>query len=544
MAPPRLFLLLGVYAAGLLIACLAVNGQVSVDRGAEARGERILSTWRKGERSQRVVAPATGALPTLKCGEGCTLAVDQLVDRAPLPSGHPLALTFSLVPGKDGLAVRFGERWAYATPDDLVSWGASQGHTRFGRANIKFGMAGIAKAVDRLAAELGTSPEALVDEGEFQRIVVRPANGDRRRAYPREAVEVSHASVLHALTHAGHYLARNLTRDGRLNYLVDVVSGRRKRGGGYPRLGGASFFLAEVAAYTQDAALSAAAVRAAAGIRDLATGKCGEHDCVGTRSRVVLGGSAVTLAAYAELVRTGIDPGFLEPARRLAAFIRSQQRPDGEFMHVYDRKAGKAIDEQHQYYSGESAVALGRAYLVTRDPRDLEAAQRAVDYMTRERWQFFGSRYFFGNEHWTCQALQELWRYGPKPEALDFCLRYNAFSRFIQHPNGGYNLNPVHPARSSETGSRTEAASATLHVAAAAKSPAEATLAAQTKAGVGYLIANQFTPGPTHLMKHPERVRGGLPGDLVDFWVRVDFVQHAGAGMLRYLRYLDLKAKG
>jgi hypothetical protein len=98
--------------------------------------------------------------------------------------------------------------------------------------------------------------------------------------------------------------------------------------------------------------------------------------------------------------------------------------------------------------------------------------------------------------------------------------------------------------RVTETGSRTEAAAATLRVATAAGvNPAElAILHEQVKRCVAYLLGYQFDPGPKHLMQKPEAVIGGLPGSKVDLQSRIDFAQHAGAGMLRYLRYLESQA--
>ena len=52
-----------------------------------------------------------------------------------------------------------------------------------------------------------------------------------------------------------------------------------------------------------------------------------------------------------------------------------QQRPDGEFMHRYDRLRRRPIDTQGWlYFSSEAPLALARAYAVTGDPADLEAA--------------------------------------------------------------------------------------------------------------------------------------------------------------------------
>jgi hypothetical protein len=244
---------------------------------------------------------------------------------------------------------------------------------------------------------------------------------------------------------------------------------------------------------------------------------------------------------YAAIIRAGWDNSYRADMDALLTFLHSQQRPDGELKHFYNRKTKQPLDRQTQYVNGQAALAFATAYGITQDPKDLKAAKRTVRYTTRVGWDFFGSRYFFGNEHWTCQAVAALMPYDPDPADLDFCLRFNAFSRNIQTPEGGYNLNPIHVPRVTETGSRTEAAVATLRAATAAGVDAAelAVLHAQVKSCLAYLLGFQFDPGPTHLMQNPKVMQGGMAGSKVDLQSRIDFVQHAGAGMLRYLRYLD-----
>lgn len=81
-------------------------------------------------------------------------------------------------------------------------------------------------------------------------------------------------------------------------------------------------------------------------------------------------------------------------------------------MHVYDRTARRPVDEQLLFFSGEATLALARAHRITHDAADLEAARRALSYLVGPAWNFFGNRYYFGEEHWTCQAVEELWDRG------------------------------------------------------------------------------------------------------------------------------------
>jgi hypothetical protein len=233
----------------------------------------------------------------------------------------------------------------------------------------------------------------------------------------------------------------------------------------------------------------------------------------------------------------------------LAAFLRSQQRADGEFMHRYDRDAGRPIDVQGLYYSGEAALALSRAHLVSGDARDLDAASRALARLVGADWSFFGSRYYFGEEHWTCQVMDDLWSRAPDPQALDFCLRWQAYQRRLQFgpgdtpydADGAYGAGPLVTPRLTPVGSRSEAGIATLDAAKRAGiSPGErAELERQMRRALAQLLRHQLRPrlrpSQRHLFADPEAIDGAMPGSEVDWQLRIDYAQHTGSALIRWL---------
>jgi hypothetical protein len=50
-----------------------------------------------------------------------------------------------------------------------------------------------------------------------------------------------------------------------------------------------------------------------------------------------------------------------------------------------------------------------------------------------------------------------------------------------------------------------------------------------------FVVRAQLRPGARHLFAHPERVEGAFPGSAVDLQLRIDYVQHAGSMMIRWL---------
>src|SRR5262249_20854615 len=113
----------------------------------------------------------------------------------------------------------------------------------------------------------------------------------------------------------------------------------------------------------------------------------------------------------------------------IAAFLRSQQLENGDFMHFYSVKEQHPINVQVEYYTGEAAFALSRVARISGDPRDLEAAKRALSFLVARSPWFIGAHYFWGPEHWTCQVMEDLWQRAPDARALRFCLDWQAANR-------------------------------------------------------------------------------------------------------------------
>jgi hypothetical protein len=341
------------------------------------------------------------------------------------------------------------------------------------------------------------------------------------------------------------YLARNQRGDGSFSNLLNATTGEAPAGEpeiNWPRHGGATLTLAQWAARTHDRTTADAAVRAAK-LLQAHTGACGALRCVGDQTKVDAGSSALALLAYLALSNAGISHDFDADIAALTKFLRSLQRPDGEFMHVFDREQGRALDVHYRYYSGEIALALARAARFLNDAGAQQAASHALQRHTRR--SLIVNRYFFGQEHWTCQALEALWERAPDRHALAFCLDHEAFLRVQQDHGhvldafgGGFAPHPFAPPRMAATGSRTEGALATLATArAAGESPAQlAALERQARAGLAFILRHQFTPGPTHLFRDPARVRGGIPGSPTDFTIRIDYQQHVVGAIVRWLR--------
>jgi hypothetical protein len=516
----------------------------------------VASVWRGGELVARALLP-TGAghdpsIDEALATAGGELVLESIVGEGPIVARPQVVFALSLVSGHDGVMGQLDGVTAYVTPDDLLAHRAYDRGTRLFGVDLPTG-ADTPVLFALLAERLHATARRVESEAVLHRI--RVARTTPLRADPPWAHADEHSlspdMVRGAAFDAALYLARNIRDDGHFHYLVEATSGKELAGYDWPRHGGATFFLAQAADHFHDPRLATACLRAASLMRDRAVSLCGDGACIGTDSKVDLGSSALGLLAFVEIARTGLDPTYADLILRLSRFIRAQQRPDGEFMHEYDRRQGRPVDVQYVYYSGEATLALSRAYARTHDPADLAAATRGLAHLVGPAWRFFGDRYYFGEEHWTCQAMADLWAYAKNPAALDFCGRWQAYNRRLQYRDGetpydavgGIGVGSFATPRLTPVASRCEAGVATLDVLLrehpGRRDSAVRDLERQQRRALALLVRRQLRPGPTAILANPERVYGAMPGSEVDLALRIDYAQHAGSAMLRWI---DLEA--
>jgi len=537
------------WAIGTAIACAVVHGAFALDVDESRPRAVIASVWSEGVLVSQTVLARTGE-PSPRIDEalashpGATLVYESVVADGPVVRQPEVALAMSFLPGRDGVSATVGDRTAYVTPDELLSKQAYDKGVTLSGVQLTIGL-DMPIALALLSERLGITVPDLLEHARLRRIrVARTIPGQPpRRAFTAE--NVTDSDIRAAAIAAGHYLGRGVDAQGRFRYLVDAPTNRTLGGYDWPRHAGATYFVAQIAELSHDSNAAYAALRAAGYLRDHAMIACGEHRCIGEGSRVDVGSTALTVLAFVEVARAHLDHSYKLVVPELTAFLRAQQRPDGEFMHEYDRDANRPVDVQLLYYSGEAALALSRAHSLLGDPRDLDAASRALAHLAGGAWSFFGSRYYWGEEHWTCQAMDDLWEAAPNRKALDFCLSWQAFCRKLQYGpgdtpfdgDGAYGFGPLVTPRLTPAGSRTEAAIATLEAARhAGVAPDElAALEGQIRRSLALLLRQQFRPGPKHLFADPGAVNGAMPGSEVDWQLRIDYAQHAGSAMVRWL---------
>jgi hypothetical protein len=535
-----LVLLLGAYVAVLVTACLGLISWMAVDDTATEPLYSVVTVWQDGVRQRRTVTRPAEQVP-VRAEPSQTVVIEDVVDTGPVPSPVPLLFGMSVVSGRDGIEATYRGRTARVTADDLLKAEAYAHLTPIG--GIPFRQSVDAERVLALLAhELGTTPIELGLNGSFRRLVMR-------KRPPPSMPQVTRENLRESAISAGRYLARNVLPDGSYRYEVNALTGEETPDYNWPRHSGATWYLADVAAYQKGDDLVEPARRAAGHLVEHTLRDCGKHRCIAADERADLGSSALALLAFVELRHAGFAPELTAPIRELSEFIVSMQRPDGEFMHFYERSTQTRVDVQVPYYSGEATFALGRAARALGEPRYLDAARRALERLVDPPFWYVGWRYFWGSEHWTCHAMNELWSRAPNPKALDFCLRWQESVRDLAIEgraaapefDSATSAGPLAPPMLTGTSSRIEAAVSTLDAAKRAGIDAREIERLETgiRRSLAFLMRFQLSPGPRHLMPEPDKMHGGVPASPVDLRVRIDYPQHAGTALLHYLRLLE-----
>jgi len=517
---------------------------------------RVANAWKDGVAvARRVLANGEGP-EALAAPPGATVILEEGIADAPM-SSLPGFFELGVVPGRDGILTTVGDRTSIMTVDELMSARAYD-HTQM------FAEAGLGLGVDRAvvlataAKELGMSARDVDARASWKRIRFERKPVTQQSAQPSAppakrvtADNLTQEDVHNAVKEASRYLSRNLDARGKYRYLVEATTNREVPGYSWPRHAGATFFMAQASGLEHEPIITYATLRAAAIMRDERMVPCGSHTCIAEDSDAEIGSAALALIAFTEIVKNGIDASYKNQIRELAEFLRSQQRPDGEFMHMYDRDAKKPIDIQLLYFSGEATLALARAHRITNDPADLDAATRGLARLVGTGWHFFGDRYYFSEEHWTCQAMEDLWDRAPNRDALTFCKRWHEYQRHMQYgtnehamdAEGAFGVGSFVSPRLTPASSRGEAAGATLLAVLkdGESAPDQAALQRELDSAIAFVIRHQFEPGPAHLFANPGAMLGAMPGSAVDWQIRIDYLQHAGSMMVRWLEIDEKK---
>lgn len=485
-------------------------------------------------------------------GIGGRLVFDRTVAIGPVLAGFAPVVALSINPGLDGLRREGRTR----LPGDLVK------AQRFGHAPLVPGIRELRIGLDaevvlnRIGGRDGLErmrTEAWVESADRARGLptVRgnvPPDGEGPDAWRRAAID------------GGDFVLRQIRPDNRFHYQYFPLTDRHPDDDDYsiPRHAGTVYSLALLYGLTGEQRFKVGAEKAMSWLVERLPSECGDpsRTCV-TKARgdfADLGSSALTLVGMLEYQRRTGDARFAHDAGRIAAWIRSMQRPNGDFYHNFHVPvAAPDIFVRSMFYSEEAALALVMAHEVLGDPADLEAAERALDYLTGPKYDdYFLGWMIYGADHWTCIAAEEAWPRLKSPQYLDFCLGYAEFVRRLQYePDawdnrdfaGHYGFSGLMVPQAPGAAGFSEAVVSTRELARHhGRTETFAALDPQIHGALDALARERIRPDNAWMMPDPAAATGGIRRSLVEQEVRIDFTQHALSALIRGAEEIEPRA--
>ncbi len=536
-------------------------------------GKRIAFERAEGD---SLAAQATALATTLRANPRLTrltpedranlrVRLDFVRARVPVSALTDLHRATSFVAADDGAAIELDGTITDNPPDPIIRAGVFfSGHKLVPGQGFDFA-ANLPKLIALLAREShadaddikdGVTPlyrvklDSFIDEP-------TPTSATPTATAPRYALrlsgmrtpvpEVTRESAIAAAKAGAEWLVRHLHPDGRFTYIyLPERDATEMKGYNYPRHGGTTYSMFLMAEKTGDPRYKEAALKGTEFIlANLNTAKGANGKVfVAAKTRMAKTGSAgLALAALAYARRIGIDdPRIVEASRDLANYIVSLQKPNGDFIHYYDRNTGKELPGRVIYYNGESLYGLSiLAQLEPENETWRTVAEKGIDFLTGPDNLYFMREFFPISDSWICMAIEEFAKIKTKPQHTSYAKMVahtytdtQMFPGQTEQPYmiGGYAPSVLFNPRTTPASTNLEGLISAVVVARNEGKP-DPRIEEGMRHGLRFLIYNQFNEHDTYVFPKPELGLGGFRRRLGHYEIRNDYVQHAISALIR-----------
>jgi hypothetical protein len=274
--------------------------------------------------------------------------------------------------------------------------------------------------------------------------------------------------------------------------------------------------------------------------------------------RVGLGATALSAIALLSC-RERVGDEFDEAIGRMTRFLLRMQREDGGFHPEFDFTTGQPVPGPDPLYAvGQAVFALTLLERLTTEhelpelpaPGPTRAAvDAAMTYTAEDYWNNFITDFFFMEENWHCLAARASLGHHRHDAYERFCIDYNQYkARLILSEDddaaedlvGGYGFGNVLIPHNTGSAGFGEAMSAAIALKRARGEDTTADEAVMRRA-LQFLVRQQWDEaGCFACASEPHAMVGAFSEHMGSPEIRIDFVQHAMAGMGHGGRMLGL----
>lgn len=367
------------------------------------------------------------------------------------------------------------------------------------------------------------------------------------------------AALSDAVRSAERYIHRAQGQDGRFEYKLDPFSGVASyRGFSLARQAGTTLVVCELASNKQSARpvarkalqMLASTQRKHGDISMLYYPKEKPVKSVG------LGDTALSTIAFLSC-RDLVGDRFDDDINRMTRFLLSMQRDNGSFHPRFNLESGEPIPGPDPLYAvGQAVFALTLLEKVTAAEQgdfvahdEVKAAvERAMSYTANDYWSEFASDFFFMEENWHCLAARASLGHHRHEAYEDFCLNYVRYkTRLILDDDdmvdedlvGGYGFGNVLLPHNTGSAGFAEAGSAALAIMETRGMEREG-LEDRMRLVIRFLLHHQWSEVTAFASSAQRPIEGAFSEHMASPTIRIDYVQHAMAGMGHGGRMLGL----
>jgi len=491
---------------------------------------------------------------------GGRVKVDVLTGAQPLQHVVPVVDSMLLRPGLDGVC----EGSRCLMPWQMLALDAFNTNTPIPVIpDLRFGFNPVALR-KALAPADATGPIPSGVEG-LTRIETRSFVSDDHgkvhalRRMRGERAELSSQGLQTAVTGAEAYIHSAIGTDGRFEYKLNPFSGLVSyRGFALARQAGTTLVVCEL---SQHDARGRAVARKALAMMQSTERLHGDMSMLKyprtkPAKRVPLGDTALAAIAFLSC-RDRVGKRFDGTIDRITKFLLSMQRENGSFHPAYDFENGEPIPGPDPLYAvGQAVFALVLLEEASAENPELftdaavvhEAVERAMDYISQDYWSGFVRDFFFMEENWNCLAARAALGHHRHDGYEKFCLDYVRYkARLILSEEdavdpdlvGGYGYGNVLLPHNTGSAGFGEAGSAALAISKARGEDA-ADIEAPLRRALEFLLHHQWDEVACFACEGPHPVVGGFSEHMGSPTIRIDYVQHAWAGLGHSARALGL----
>jgi hypothetical protein len=554
--------------------CIDNDEALSLPATVKTLGEDVvplvLTVWRNGRRAkvlQRNDLPLEQSLKSmrdelrkssgLKIDAKARLQFDFVVAEGWIPDEGLLAV-LAFADGHDGLSGQIGDERVYVPPGELIrldKYGRFKPLPDYdSKFRIGLDVEKLKKTIKHQGTRFGLNGDVVQDLARFRALTVVEGNDFKPRRLLKASVErpaPDHARVRASVLAGARYLVNAIGEDGVFHYYYNPVLDQDEPGEyNWPRHAGVTYSLALVGRILKQNQFVTAAARALDRFEEQLGVGPEDTVCLESNGKCYLGSSALGLLALAEYRISSGDKRYDGSAAGVARFLMAMQRSDGFFFHDWYPKTGIDKELMKLYASQQAVFALARYSKATGDKSALSAAIRGMDYLAGPYWDHFLGSFFFGQEHWTCLAAEEVYSLEPKHEYAELChgigvhydnIMHNEAETPFEEDVGGMSITHVFTPHIGGTATAAEAMVSAVVLGEKAGFDTKP-LKEQLAATFGFLIRGQVTVHDLFWIKRSGQSIGGFYETATKTKIRIDNVQHSISGMARGLEFVFSKS--